>query len=491
MSRYFLIGEKGTGKTAYAVFLSNNHYKENISELKYIRETDYQKFVTLKIKKHLELSDYTNIWHVIILLLLAKSINKYELDHYPFSKTTKLKALWQAIDEYYMHAFSPEIISVLNFIENSKLAAELIAKHLKIGGEETVNTSFSESRFQINLMYIQKQFEAALSSIKLKNNHLLFIDGIDIRPGSIPYDEYLDCIKGLANAAWNLNSDFFANIKDSKGRFRVVLLLRPDIFNSIGLQNLTNKIRDNSVFLDWRTTYPSYRTSHLFELSDKLLRAQQDESLKEGKAWDYYFPWQSQSTNPKRDFDPSFYKFLKLSYSRPRDMVTMVQILKEEHNQKKKGDQSIFIESIFDDNDFQNKYSQYLMGGIKDQLAFYYDESDYNMFLKFFNFLEGTNQFDYSEYVIAYNKFIDFILNHHDNIPKFVESENDFLQFLYDTNIICFIEEYENEPFFRWCYRERSPSNISPKVSPNAKYRIHYGLYKALNVGRKLKRGKV
>ena len=486
-NRYFLIGEKGTGKTAYSVFLSNNHYKENISELKYIRETDYKKFVTLKTKNHLELSDYTNIWHVIILLLLSKSIKKEELDHYSFSKTTKLKALWQAIDEYYMHAFSPEIISVLNFVENSKLAAELITKHLKIGGEETVNTSFSESRFQINLMYIQKQFESALTSIKLKNNHILFIDGIDIRPGSIPYDEYLDCIKGLANAAWNLNNDFFANIKDSKGRLRVVLLLRPDIFNSIGLQNLTNKIRDNSVFLDWRTTYPSYRTSHLFELSDKLLRAQQDEPLVEGKAWDHYFPWQSPSTNSKRKFDPSFFKFLRLSYSRPSDIVTMVQILREEHNQKKKGNQFEFSESIFGNYGFQNKYSQYLMGGIKDQLAFYYDDSDYNMFLKFFNFLEGANQFSYSNYVTAYNKFIDYILNNHDDIPQFVESENDFLQFLYDTNIICFIEEYEYEPFFRWCYRERSPSNISPKVNPNVRYLIHYGLTKALNVGRKLK----
>jgi len=486
-SKYFLIGEKGTGKTAYSVFLANNHFKDNISDLKYIRDTDYQKFVTLKTKKHLELSDYTNIWNVIILLLLAKNIGKSELDHSPFSKPAKLKALLKAIDEYYLHAFSPEIISVLNFIENSKLAAELITKHLKISGEETVNTSFSESRFQINLMYIQKQFEGALSSLKLKNNHILFIDGIDIRPGSIPYNEYLDCIKGLANATWNINNDFFGNIKDSKGRFRVVLLLRPDIFNSIGLQNTTNKVRDNSVFLDWRTTYPSYKTSHLFELADKLFRAQQDKKLEVGKAWDNYFPWQSKSTNLNRNFDPSFYKFLKLSYSRPRDLVTMMQILQEEHYQKKNNGQSFFNEKLVDSDDFQNKYSNYLMGGIKDQLAFYYDESDYNMFLKFFNFLEGSDQFTYQEYVSAYNKFIDFVLNHHDDIPKFVESENEFLQFLYDTNIICFIEEDGGAPFFSWCYRERTPSNISPKVIPNVKYRIHYGLHRALNVRNKNK----
>src|SRR3972149_6828848 len=59
-SSYFLIGEKGTGKTAYSVFLNNNEYKETVSHLKYLRETDYQKFVTLKTEKHLQLSDYAS-----------------------------------------------------------------------------------------------------------------------------------------------------------------------------------------------------------------------------------------------------------------------------------------------------------------------------------------------------------------------------------------------------------------------------------------------
>ena len=36
-STFFLLGEKGTGKTAYPVYLSNNEYKENLAELKYIQ----------------------------------------------------------------------------------------------------------------------------------------------------------------------------------------------------------------------------------------------------------------------------------------------------------------------------------------------------------------------------------------------------------------------------------------------------------------------
>lgn len=47
----FLLGEKGTGKTAYAMYMVNTAYKNNVSSIKYLRETDYQKFITLKKEK--------------------------------------------------------------------------------------------------------------------------------------------------------------------------------------------------------------------------------------------------------------------------------------------------------------------------------------------------------------------------------------------------------------------------------------------------------
>lgn len=47
-NNYFLIGEKGTGKTAYSVYLSNNQYKNHKSLLNFISATDYDKFYNLK-----------------------------------------------------------------------------------------------------------------------------------------------------------------------------------------------------------------------------------------------------------------------------------------------------------------------------------------------------------------------------------------------------------------------------------------------------------
>ena len=222
---FFLIGEKGTGKTAYAAYMSNCEYKNNFARLRYLRATEVLKFVSLKKSKHLELSDYTSIWKVIIYVLIAQRIregNPFVNQAFP-----TFDRLGKAIDAFYNHAFSPGIINAISFAEESSISASLLFKMGQVAGKEKNIVNFTEDNFQVNLLYIQKQFEDAFSSIKLKNNQLLFIDGIDIRPESVDYDTYIESIKGLANAVWAVNNDFFSNIKDSKGRIRVVLLVRP------------------------------------------------------------------------------------------------------------------------------------------------------------------------------------------------------------------------------------------------------------------------
>lgn len=479
----FLVGEKGTGKTAYAVYLANNNYKETLAAIRYIRETEYQKFIALKREKHLNLSDYTSIWKVIIYLLISQQITEREGGIDFLKQFTKLSAVQQAIDEYYNKAFSPEIIQALQFVQESKLAAELLAKHSKISAEDKDSLSFSESRFQTNLFFIQRSFETALSQVRLKRSHVLFIDGIDIRPSSIPYSEYLECIKGLANAVWEVNNDFFPTIKGGGGRMRTVLLIRPDIFESMGLQNQNTKSRDNSVFLDWRTEYINHRTSDLFRVIDHLIGSQQDGVFVDGQAWDHYFPWNAPNVMDKFTVPTSFLSFLRWSYYRPRDIITMLVIL--QNIAKERGtSNSFFGDQAFDDPNFKKRYSDYLLGETKDHLTFYYGSEEYELFLKFFEFLNGKSTFTYQEYLTSYDNFRKSALFIDSEAPKFMVSGGAFLQFLYDLNVICYKEQPQNDkPYVRWCFRERSYSNISPKVKEGVDYEIFYGLYKALNVG--------
>lgn len=479
---FFLIGEKGTGKTAYSVFLANNEYKNTRSQLRYIRETEYQKFIELKKEKHLVLSDYVSIWKVILLVLIAKNIKKDDITHL-FSKNARLEAINDALDEYYSRAFSPEISTVMQIVDNSSIAAELILKSFNAKISNGKSVAFSESRFQTNLLFIERYLFDALYDLKLNFNQYLFVDGIDIRPDGIPYEEYLLCVKGLAEAIWNLNNDYFPTINDSKGRIKIVMLIRPDIFDSLGLQNSTNKIRNNSVFLDWRTTYPEYRTSSLFALSDRLLSYQQENNdiSPIGSVWDEYFPWTSQATSPDRENDTPFIQFLRLSYSRPRDIVTILLLLQEISKDKSA---TSFSKDVFCSNEFTNAYSEYLMGGIKDQLAFYYSKEDYELLLHFLSLFKGHAEFNYDYFKSAYIDFSQYVLEKANELPEFIDTDDMLLQFLYSANIICYIEPNQyGEPLFRWCYRERSISNLSPKVAYNKKYRFHYGLLKDLNLG--------
>jgi len=487
----FLMGEKGSGKTAYAVYLSNNRRAGNICDIKFIRETEYQKFVALKTERHLDLSDYTNIWRVILLLMLSKQIADKEDGLLP--KFLKFKSLNAAIDEYYLHAFSPEIIHALQFVQESKVAAEYLSKHAKASGEEKESVSFSESRFQTNLLYIQMSFEKALSELKLNSNHTLFIDGIDIRPGGIDYPEYLDCVKGLANAVWQLNNDFFPSIRDSQGRLKVVLLIRPDIFTSLSLQNQNTKIRTNSVLLDWRTSYANYENSALYHMANKLLKSQQTKEIQGtltgvGDAWNGYFPYQSPTS---RDYhDSSFIDFLRYSFYRPRDIIMMLEILKENAIEKGEVDKLVHESSDFHSPEFKKKLSNHLLGEIKDQIYFYYSSEDYELFLKFFELLEGRTKFTYEEYLGVHKELIDFVNTTENELPQFMDTANKFLQFLYETNVLCYIEDAEDhKPFIHWSFKDRSYSNFSPKVKEGMRYEIFYGLTRAVNSGkRKMKR---
>ncbi|WP_220377441.1 P-loop ATPase, Sll1717 family [Paraburkholderia sp. BL6669N2] len=482
------------GETAYSVFMVNNSHNNNISSLRYIRETEYQKFITLKNEKQLDLSDYSSIWKVIIYLLLSQEIYENEGGSGFFRRFTKFQALHDAIQEYYVHAFTPEIQHALQFVRESKIAAELLSKFAKASGEEKNSVTFSESRFQTNLLYIQKNFETALSSLKLQRSHILLIDGIDIRPASIPYNDYIECIKGLANAVWEINNDFFPSIRDSPGRLRAVLLVRPDIFGSLGLQNQNTKIRDNAVLLNWSTTYRDHRTSDLFAVADQVLAHQQKNStaLKKGDAWDFYFPWDSPSENDRTmvfEKPSSFISFLRFALYRPRDIITMLTMLRERFVTASKDQSRSFSLDDFNDATFRRDYSDYLLGEVKDQLSFYYSSQDYESFLKFFQFLDGRNKFDYEEYLRAYESLTAHNESSGVPRPKFMSSAEEFLQFLYDLNIISYIETTDdNQKFFHWCFKDRTYSNISPSVKIGAHYEIFYGMSKALDTGKKFQR---
>lgn len=163
----------------------------------------------------------------------------------------------------------------------------------------------------------------------------------------------------------------------------------------------------------------------------------------------------------------------------------MLSIQQEDFIDQKRNPDERFIEDDFDNPSFTRKYSDYLLGEVKDHLAFYYTSNDYETFLKFFHFLKGKSRFSYTEFVEAFDNYSAFLSKNPYAKPSFCSSSEEFLQFLYDLNIVCSIRDTDDGPFFGYCYRDRCSSNIAPKVLTGVRYDVHYGLMKALNLGKK------
>lgn len=168
-------------------------------------------------------------------------------------------------------------------------------------------------------------------------------------------------------------------------------------------------------------------------------------------------------------------------------LLVLQDIAKEVGSEK-----NSFSYGDFDNPAFRQRYADYLLGELKDQLTFYYSTNEYELFLKFFEFLDGKYRFDYAEYLTAFERFQTSAGERASHEARFMTSPGAFLQFLYDLNVICYIEYPEHDKsYFRWCFRERNYANISPKVKEGVVYELFYGLGKALNVGQRFtKRGK-
>lgn len=266
-SKYFIIGEKGSGKTAYSVYFAKKNIDGIESKIKFVQNTVYDKFIRMKNNKSLDMSSYKDAWMNVIYLVLSEEIK--DLIPQKIFHKGPLKKLNKIIENFYSNAFSPEFVQAIEFVENSNnsINAMIDGGIFKPTVQLGVNVSekYTESNYQLTLTKLLDGFKKVFSEIHLDKKFILFIDGIDARPSDISHEDYIECLRGLVNAVIDLNNSDLKN----KG-IKVALLIRPDIIYSMSIHNMNQKLKDNSVLINWNTNYDKYRGSKLFEIADNF-----------------------------------------------------------------------------------------------------------------------------------------------------------------------------------------------------------------------------
>lgn len=480
-STYFLMGEKGSGKTAYAVYMQNNKYKDHFCHVTTMTETQYHRFIQLKKNGKLDYSDYANIWRSMLLFIVARTILIENKDLWS-SVTGKFKRLEKSIKHWTDNSMSPEVETAFSAITKATDTASLSNKQVgSVGASVTTEAATNSVQIKHHLLESETNFKEALSSLKLQRNNILFFDGIDYRPEQIPYNEYIQCIKGLGEAVWQLNSEFFPTVRDSKGRIKIVLLVRPDVFHALNLYNSNSRFQDNTVFLEWSTTEKEYRTSNLYEMAGKYFSSQQNFSCSPADAWNHYYEGKSNDA-------PVFRRLLRTSFQKPRDVLTFIRLTKTQAMKSGRGSSSEFGADSVSSHSFSRNYSDYLLGEAKNYAAFYMTQEDFAKYVKFFQFLNGNHTFTFEVFEAAYSRFKGWANGETFDATSYLRDATSLLQLFYDMNIIGYFEEAKDksERFVHWSYRDRSLNNISPKVKSEAMLTLNSGISKALEIGKAL-----
>jgi len=515
-NKYFLLGDKGVGKTAYAKYIKNKNESHHVS-ITTLEETDYERFVRLRdYFKHTEstvLDSYKDVWRLLLMLLIAEEVVHHE-------KRNKrifgrgLTKLEEVLKTFYTDKTLPVLLDHLKIIEKHNALAEafgeanlgVIRMGAQHGNDASVQKEYSRYTLSNSSHYISKEIIECFENTNLTKPYIFFIDGIDVRPSTIKYNEYVECIRGLVHAAMQLNKTY---LKVNKGvrKVKIVLLMRPDIYDEVSLHNPGLRLINNTVILDWAISiYDHYERAPLFKLADQILAGQQKreirEQLKPGDAWNYYFPYAIEKHPSKRkyegDTDGSFVGFLRHSLHRPRDIIATLTFLVELHPPISKNEShlsdSVFEYVNFSSQRFIQRYAAYLRQELNENLAFYQDRTHFDMFLEFFNHLRDfvkSNQFSYNDYCKAFDSFDEYRREvERSSSPKNHEhiygNRDKFLQFLFELNIIGFILESSTHGHFqKWYFKRNLVSDTHQKVRRNCNYKLHnsvayaVGLYEA------------
>ncbi|WP_157146301.1 P-loop ATPase, Sll1717 family [Achromobacter insuavis] len=476
-SVYYLLGEKGSGKTAYATYLENNLVHDTLCKLTTMTESQYKRFIAMKRQGKLEYSDYANIWRPILLNMASQFLIQ-KCKGFFDGFTGRFDAIEQEIERFDHDALNPEVEVAFRVVNESRESLKIGTK--EIGGiscAESVQESDELEHIRHHLLMKETSFKRAIADLKLKRNVVLFMDGIDYRPEAVPYNDYLACIKGLGEAAWHLNTEFFGNIRDSPGRIKIVLLLRPDVFHALNIYNSNSRLRDNSVLLDWSTTESDMRESELYAATGRYFSSQQGTEVDAKVAADHYLSAESDHQ--------LFRRFLRISFQKPRDILTFIRVAKDvavgrlaRHGHTK------LPPDIISNAYFTKDYAVYLLGEVKNYAAFYMSQSDFSTYLKFFQYLDGQGEFTYQEFCTAFARFKKWIRGEPLSATTYLRDAEALLQFFYDVNVVGYREEVgDGKTFYHFAYRERTLTDIAPKVKISGKLRVNPGITKALDIG--------
>lgn len=455
-NHFFVIGRKGTGKSAIYRWIEGESQDNGALCVNLgFKEFPFQRLLSLTDDNFSLPNQYQSIWRYMILTELAKLI---------------------AMDgNITINDYSKELVSYITQVFGTT-AADMHKKVAEMA--EKSGTNISMPKFPINLTnestYTNKLETQPYDNINNINRRLqdvivsylrcyqgtsLFLvqfDQLDDNYNSYTdKDKYFQSIISLFKVIYNLNQDFIRNELPAK----IIAYIRSDIFYKIDQYDAESaRWEEYRTNLDWSIVdADDHRRGKLRKLLNKRISAS---VTIDGDPWDCVFNREKLRLKVGNDFQYDLFKYvINRSFHRPRDIVQFckkMQLAAIDH-------EPIDFNTI---RKAEREYSLWLLQEITNELS----NEIYNI-KPLFDFLRrlGPNPMSITDFKNQYKK------------TDMQHKDSDMLAILYRTGIVLNVQilqqgNRKNKRYFSSIRNERSSLN------PDLMIELHKGLWKGLYV---------
>jgi hypothetical protein len=410
--RWLVLGRKGTGKTSIFEFLRqyppifNSHTATVALNFK-----DYPWPVHKLYKEDMEgeLTAYQKSWHFLFATqALAQLIRIYDESSTPLN--SELKGAKKVMQNIFGSPFPSLVEAVKSKLfrisEFSLPNAEIGEFSGSLGGvsfEDVGSDKKLQSRLRSNAFSLLDHFERLFLSNIDSKEIVLLLDHLDENwlPGQL--DEYGRILINLIGVASQINSS-----KKYRGKLRVVLFLRTDIFDTLQFNDKNKISQDSAVHIVWTKE----SLDEMFTERIKSYRPVGVPLMDVGASSVFEVKRVRQGTTP-------FSHILKRTFYRPRDVIVYFNKIRSVHRKNNSG-----LYSSSDIYSAEQSVSEHLYNELIDEWAV--QKPDLSTMLSAIQSI-GCETFRYRDFAQKYVKL---------KPGSSVAELQDALRFLYSNSIV-------------------------------------------------------
>ena len=425
--KYFILGRKGTGKTALLKYMQCKfeedkenmvipiRFKSDFDEVdrNQVKGSSYNNEEVIE-KSHSNIKSYVLAWQVYLIYQIFKNENSQNTEYSVFFENKESKQLWDLLKLIYGENGGNKIVPR---IQKGFVSVSIGTK----GIDANLAAEINLENEKLNYVYAAKKIIELYENLNFNHTPVyILIDELELSVKTKKEREAdIELVRDLIIAVEKLNS----LSKAKSFNINCYASIRTDVVENVlsSGYEINKCIEDFGITVEWHQRGGNYLDNPLIKLVEKKIKASENihHEYESDNVWETYFEEEINNTEVRR-------YILNLSWYRPRDVIRILSLAQEFCNSNvQKINQEAFDKAM-------KEYSNRMWRERKEELIMRYSTDDIKAVEKVLTGIEVPFSFNYLD------QRIKNLSKMFDCVSKFAANHKlaDLLEILYNLGLI-------------------------------------------------------